>query len=465
MTNVIAHPLDRRLAAALPPDSVYAVGGRVRDELRARFDPAVAPPKDLDYVVVGLSIDALVERLLLVGRVDVVGASFAVVKLTTPDGSADVAVPRRERSTGTGHRDFAVQSGPEVRLEDDLARRDFRMNMIARRISDDAIVDPFGGVRDIAERRIDIVSPRAFVEDPLRMLRAAQFAARFGFELSAEAHAGIAAAAGLVTTVSAERVCDELTKLFALAPRPSIGVEILRTTGVLVELWPELAEGVGIDQNEWHAFDVYRHNLETLDAVPPGDVPLRLSALLHDVGKPRTKDGPHFYRHEHVGADLAVTMLSRWRFSHDTIATVEHLVRSHMYGADPELQPKAIRRFINRIGPAHLERLFALRRADIIGSGLPKRSNDNERFESRVARILEEKPPFTVRDLAIAGDDVIGLMIARGLADANFRGDRRIGETLAALFEEVVDDPTRNERDLLAERAARYIDEHFHLGK
>ena len=465
MTLVTAHPLDRRLAGALPPDSVYAVGGRVRDELRARFDPTVAPPKDLDYVVTGLSIDALVELLRPIGRVDVVGASFAVVKLTSPEGNADVALPRREKSTGVGHRDFDVQSGPEVSLDDDLARRDFRMNMIARRISDDEIVDPFGGVRDVAARRIDIVSPETFVEDPLRMLRAAQFAARFEFALSDEARAGITESAPLVATVSAERVCEELMKLFGLAARPSIGIEILRTTGVLAQLWPEVVEGVGVDQNEWHAYDVYRHNLETLDASSPGDITLRLAALLHDVGKPRTKDGPHFYRHEHVGADMAAKMLARWRFSNDTITTVEHLVRSHMYSADPELQPKAIRRFINRIGPAHLERLFALRQADIVGSGLPKRSNDNERFESRVADILEEKPPFTVRDLALTGGDVIGLMVARGLAAPDFRGDRRVGDTLAALFEEVVDDPTRNERDLLAERAARYIDEHFHLGK
>jgi putative nucleotidyltransferase with HDIG domain len=465
MTLVTAHPLDRRLAGALPPDSVYAVGGRVRDEFRARLDPTIAPPKDFDYVVTGLSLDALVELLRPIGRVDVVGASFSVVKLTSPDGSADVALPRREQSTGVGHRDFTVQSGPEVTLEDDLARRDFRMNMIARRISDDRIVDPFGGVHDIQARRIDIVSPQTFVEDPLRMLRAAQFAARFGFDLSGDARAGISASAKLVTSVSAERVCDELTKLFSLAPRPSIGVEILRTTGVLAELWPEITEGVGVDQNEWHAYDVYHHNLETLDAIAPGDITLRLSALLHDVGKPRTKDGPHFYRHEHVGADMAAKMLARWRFPNETIETVEHLVRSHMYGADPELQPKAIRRFINRIGPVHLERLFALRQADIVGSGLPKRSNENERFESRVAQILAEKPPFTVRDLAFAGGDVIALLIERRIVEPGFRGDQRVGATLAALFEEVVDDPTVNERSLLAERAARYIDEHFNLGK
>ncbi len=465
MTLVTAHPLDRRLADALPANALYAVGGRVRDEFRALLDPTIPPPKDLDYVVTGLTLDDLVERLRSVGRVNVVGASFAVVKLSALEGNADLALPRREWSTGSGHRDFIVESGPGISIEDDLGRRDFRMNMIARRIGDDLIVDPYGGVHDISARRIDIVAPQTFVEDPLRVLRAAQFAARFDFELSDAARAAMTAAAHLVRTVSPERVCEELHKLLGTAGRPSIGLEILRTTGVLAELWPEMVEGVGVDQNEWHAYDVYRHNLETADAAPPGDVTLRLAALLHDVGKPRTKDGPRFYRHEHVGADMAVQMLSRWRFPNETIATVEHLVRSHMYAADPELAPKAVRRFINRIGPAHLARLFALRHADIIGSGLPKRSQENELFEGRVARALEEKPPLTVRDLAISGDDVIAQMIARGAAPAGFRGDARVGAILAALFEEVVDDPTRNERDLLVERAGRFIDERYGIGR
>jgi len=463
MSNVQPHPLDERLGAVLPPGALYAVGGRVRDEFRARYDPTVAPPKDLDYVVTGLSLDELVERLRAIGRVDVVGASFAVVKLTTPVGNADVALPRRERSTGLGHRDFAVDSGPGVTLQEDLGRRDFRMNMIARRIGDDAIVDPFGGVADIAARRVDVVSPQTFVEDPLRLLRAAQFVARFGFAPSERARAGMAAAAHLVGSVSPERVSDELTKLFGAA-RPSVGLELLRTTGVLAGLWPEIAEGVGCDQNEWHAYDVYRHSLETVDAAPPGDTTLRLAALLHDVGKPRTKDGPHFYRHEQVGADMAAAMLARWRFPNETVATVEHLVRQHMFGADPELAPKTIRRFINRIGPAHLPRLFALRHADVIGSGLPKRSDENERFETRVAQILAEKPPFTVRDLALSGSEVVALLIERGAAEPGYRGDERVGAILAALFEEVVDDPTRNERGLLAERAARFIDERFSIG-
>lgn len=451
------HPLDARIARALPEGCVYAVGGRVRDEFRARFEARDYVPKDLDYVVTGVPLSELISRLGAHGRVDVVGASFAVVKFATNEGTADVALPRRERSTGPGHRDFAVESGPDIPLEADLGRRDFRINAIARRLADGAVVDPFGGVSDILARRLEVLGAETFFEDPLRMLRGAQFAARFGYSLSARCRAQMITAAPLVSGVSAERVCDELTKLLVLAPRPSAGFEILRETGVLAYVWPELLEGLGVDQNEWHAYDVYRHTLATLDATPPGDAVLRLAALLHDVGKPRTKDGPHFYRHELVGGEMSELMLGRLRFSNDTIAGVAHLVRQHMYLADADLAPKALRRFVRRVGAEHLERLFALRRADIRGSGLPKRSAENERFERAVAAIVAEQPPLGVRDLAIGGADVIRLMVERGLARPGFAGDRRVGDVLAALLDVVVDEPTRNERANLLAEAERLL--------
>ncbi|HYZ15403.1 MAG TPA: HD domain-containing protein, partial [Candidatus Acidoferrum sp.] len=339
-------------------------------------------------------------------------------------------------------------------------------NMIARRLGDDAIVDPYGGIEDVRYARIDIVAEAAFREDPLRMLRAAQFAARFGYELTDRTAAAMRDAAPLVMTVSAERIGDEVGKLM-LAVQPSIGLEILRSTGVLAHLWPELLEGLDVDQNDWHAYDVYRHNLATLDAAPPGDLTLRLAALLHDVGKPRTAAprpdgrGNTFYQHEHVGAEMVPAMLERLRLSNETIETVAHLVRQHMYSADPEAQDRTLRRFIRRIGVAHLGRLFALRWADITGSGLPKRDDSNERFEQRIAAVLAEHPAFSVRDLAIDGDALIALFVRKGLAASGFRGDARVGEVLQALFEEVTDDPSRNEAGRLVERAERYIDEHF----
>ncbi len=450
-------PLDARLAQVLPLGRLYAVGGRVRDEIRAELEGVQTPALDSDYVVVGLTLDELADRLRAIGRVDVVGASFAVLKLTVDGVTVDVATPRRERSVGLGHRDFEIETGPQVKLEEDLGRRDFRMNMIARALPSGEIVDPLGGKADIRARRIDIVTPEAFREDPLRMLRAAQFAARFDYRVTPALRDAMAAAAGLVTTVSAERVYDELLKLLS-AGKPSIGFELLQETGVLAHLWPELAEGVGVEQNEWHAYDVWRHSLATLDATPPGNVVVRLAALLHDVGKPRTKDGPHFYRHEIVGAEMARAMLERFRFPHDVAEATEHLVRQHMYSADPGLSDAGLRRFIRRVGPKNIEHLFDIRHADIRGSGLPERDGANLAFEARVRAEIARKPAFSIRELAIDGDDVIAALVRRGEAAPGFKGDERVGAALRWLFEQVTDEPERNERTLLLRILEQYLD-------
>ncbi len=201
--------LDESLAAWLPPGSLYSVGGRVRDELRGTPEGS----KDFDYVVVGVPQDELIARLAPHGNVDLVGAAFSVIKFSSDVGNADLALPRREVSTGTGHRDFKVVSSPEITLEDDLARRDFRMNMLARALPSGELVDPYGGADDIRAQRIDIVRAETFEEDPLRMFRAAQFAARFRYALSPAAIKAMRAAAHLAKTVSTERISDELLKL------------------------------------------------------------------------------------------------------------------------------------------------------------------------------------------------------------------------------------------------------------
>ena len=454
MNAMPLHPIDRLLADALPPGTLFSVGGRVRDDLRLG---GASEPKDFDYVVTGLSFAQIEERLRALGRVDLVGESFAVLKLTLLGRHVDIAPPRRERSTGVGHRAFDIESGAGVTLEEDLGRRDFRMNAIARALPGGSLVDPYGGAADIAAKRIDLVFPTAFREDPLRMLRAAQFAARFGFTVSEETRLAMRAAAPLVATVSGERVMEELQKLLTLAERPSVGLRLLDESGLFSLLFPELGEGRNVEQNDWHAYDVLDHNLATLDAAPPGDLTLRLAALLHDVGKPRTKDGPHFYRHEQVGADMTRALLQRFRFSGEVIDEVESLVRNHMYVADPDLGEPALRRFIRRVGPARLEQQFALRSADITGSGLPKRDDSNERFEARVRAELAKKPPLGIRDLAIGGEDVIAAMRARGLVNASFRGDKSVGAALALLLEKVTEEPGHNERDSLLALLEEYL--------
>ncbi len=453
------HPLDERLSSVLPLGSLFSVGGRVRDEVRHAIEGTPVESKDQDYIVTGLSLDELRRRLEPLGRVDLVGASFAVIKLSTQFGIVDLALPRLERSYGTGHRQFHVDSA-NIPIEVDLARRDFRMNMLARALPEGRLLDPYGGVDDIKARRIDILTPQSFAEDPLRMLRACQFAARFEYAPTQTVRVALQEAALLVSTVAAERVGEELAKMLRLAPRPSVGLELMRETGLLAHIWPELLEGVGVPQNEWHAFEVYRHNLETVDATPPGDLILRLAALLHDVAKPRVKDGPHFYRHEHQGETMVTLMLQRVRFPNDVVAAVGHLVRQHMFTADPMLSDAGIRRFIRRVGPANVGRQFALRQADIIGSGLPKRDDSNEAFAHRVLEELERKPAFSVKDLRIDGRTVVTIMRRLNVVDDDFKGDARVGAALQHAFEQVTDCPDDNEPSKLAALIERYFKAH-----
>jgi len=461
MVDAASAHIDCTLAGALPPEALYAVGGRVRDEVRSEFYGAVRRAKDLDYVVVGLELDELLERLRRVGRADVAGASFAVVKVTIEGTTVDVALPRRERSTGVGHREFALEWGPAIPLEDDLARRDFRMNMLARAIPAGTLIDPYGGVDDIRAGRIDLLRAEAFEEDPLRMLRACQFAARFSYHISERTMSAMRSAAPLVASVSPERVREELVKLLESAPVPSLGIELMREGGLLEFVLPEVAEGLGVEQNLYHAYDVYRHSLVTLDATPPGDIVLRLAALLHDVAKPRTKSqdegGTHFYRHEVVGEVMARELLGRLRFPGELTTDVCRLVKHHMYAADPVQEPRTIRRFIRRIGPDLLERQFALRAADVVGSGLPKRGDGNERFAERVRAIAAEEPPLTVRDLALDGSNVIAALVAAGRLAPGARGGPDVGVVLQALLELVTDDPALNTPEGLREAAERII--------
>jgi len=155
---------------------------------------------------------------------------------------------------------------------------------------------------------------------------------------------------------------------------------------------------------------------------------------------------------------LAREMLERFRFPNEIAQTTQHLVRQHMYSADPELSDAALRRFIRRVEPQNIERLFDLRHADIVGSGLPKRDGSNEDFEARVRAELARKPAFSIRELKIGGGDVIAALVARGAAQRGYTGDERVGAALRWLFEQVTDEPERNERTLLLTLLEQYLD-------
>jgi tRNA nucleotidyltransferase (CCA-adding enzyme) len=465
--DLIATRTDRVLVEAFGP-SVFVIGGPVRDKLRSIFHGVPFEPKDRDYVVCGLTLEQVRERLGNVGRLDAVGASFGVLKLTLPgEPTVDVALPRRERSTGWGHREFQIESGPLIGIEEDQSRRDFLMNAVAVRLSTGELIAHPGAIEDIRARRITVINGRqSFLDDPLRMLRAAQFAARFSFEIEPETLRHMRDTSALMRTVAPERVNEELNKMFLRAARPSVGLRLLQDTNLLATVIPGLEEGAGVEQNRYHAFDVLEHGLATLDA-SRASAESRWAAVLHDIGKPATR-APHrsgggytFYNHEHVGAEMAQQILRGLRFPNAFVETVTRLVANHMYVADPELSDATIRRFINRVGPELLDAQFDLRHSDKIGSGVVREESTgrNARFEARVRDILARKPPLDIKDLAVDGRDVVKALVDARVKPEGFRAGPEIGRILEKLRDAVIERPELNTRDALTASIHALVDE------
>lgn len=429
----------------------YLVGGAVRDQIRG------IEPKDRDYLVTGLALEPLLVVLRSFGSAGLVGQSFGVVKFT-PRGSSemiDFALPRRERSTGVGHRDFEVECRPDLPIEVDLGRRDFTCNAIAEDALTSVRIDPHGGQADLEAKTLRMVHANAFAEDPLRMLRAVQFSARLGLTPDAALLARCSEQAGLVGTVSPERIAIELAKLLK-APKPSDGFRMMASTGLLRRVLPELADQEGVRQpRQYHAYDVFGHCLTACDQVPAKRanlVWLRLTALLHDIGKAATltwrPDGePQFLGHDAVGAEMAEAILARLKFSSvpDEAIPVDrivHLIRHHMFDQDHESGAKALRRFVARVGPGYVMDLIRLRVGDRLGKGFPTDVSEWVSF-ARKLRCLRHgvKAAFSIRDLAIDGHEVM-----KALA---LKPGPRVGIELQRLLELVLEDPTRNTREHL----------------
>ncbi|SFB12667.1 poly(A) polymerase [Cellulomonas marina] len=304
-------------------------------------------------------------------------------------------------------------------LEGDLSRRDFTVNAMAVRLPDLVFVDPFDGLADLAAGvlRTPIAPDRSFDDDPLRMMRAARFAAQLGMALDPAADAAVRAMADRITIVSAERVRDELTKLL-LAARPRPGLELLVDSGLAAHVLPELpALQLEIDEHHRHK-DVYEHSLTVLDRaialetgpdgpVPGPDLVLRLAALLHDVGKPRTRrfetgGGVSFHHHEVVGAKLASARLKALRFDKQTVKDVARLtelhLRFHGYG-EGEWTDSAVRRYVTDAGPL-LQRLHRLTRSDCTTRNVRKArrlSAAYDDLEARIVRLQEAEELAAVR--------------------------------------------------------------------
>jgi putative nucleotidyltransferase with HDIG domain len=410
------------------------VGGVVRDLLLGQ------EPKDWD-----LTTSAPVDAIL---------ALF-------PDGR----VMGRERGAGStvlvprAGRPYEITPYRGDGLVGDLARRDFTINAMAVGL-DALLIDPFGGQRDLARGLIRTPGdPRdRIAEDPLRMLRAIRFAAALGFRLDPALRAAIQEVAPLLSRVAPERIGQEWARIL-MTGRPAWAMEEMRKLGLLAQFAPEFLEGVGMAQNEYHAWTVWEHLLIALEQVEPV-LHLRLAALLHDIGKPRTLSvGPdgrrHFYQHEVVGAGMAEALLARLRFDGETREKVVHLVRHHMdLHFDTPPSDAALRRMLRRIGPAHMNDLIQLRRADRIASGTRQGELGPETIAilQALERVLAQDAALQVTDLQVSGHDVMQvLQIPPGPA---------VGRALEALLQDVLADPARNDRAWLLARLEAMRSDH-----
>jgi tRNA nucleotidyltransferase (CCA-adding enzyme) len=411
------------------------VGGWVRDRILDR------PSTNVDLEVFGVPADRLRRLLEAFGRVEAVGESFQVYKL----GTIDVSVPRRDSKAGRGHRGFVVTGDPDLSIEEAARRRDFTINAISWDPLTGEYFDPFDGRRDIADRRLRAVDPATFPDDSLRVLRAVQFAARFGFALDA----GTAALCRTIPLddLPAERVWGEIEKLL-FAPCPSIGFGIALDLGVVARLFPELQALAGCPQEpEWHPEgDVWVHTLQVVDRARtriddlarPQQLAVMLGAVCHDLGKPVTTaliDGRiRSMEHEEQGVRPAAALLDRLNLhsidGYDVRKqvlgiTAQHLKPGAWYKVRDEVGDGAFRRLAQKVD---LELLARVAKSDC--EGRKPGTFDCSAMDWFLHRVrvlgVEHRPPAPI----LLGRHVLALGLQPG---------PRVGEILKAVYEQQLD--------------------------
>jgi tRNA nucleotidyltransferase (CCA-adding enzyme) len=419
----------------------YLVGGAVRDEQLG------LESKDADFLVPGVDTDGLRAALEPHGRVEelVVAGRLVGVRLHPRDrrvralapAGIEFAPPRREVSTGPGRHDFEIVADATLSVEDDMRRRDFTVNAMARRLVSGEIVDPLGGRADLERRVLRAVSGTSFVEDPLRLVRALRFVSQLDFDLDEGTRAQMIEEAPAVRLVSGERIggglaadgMGELSKLL-LGAQPAKALRLARETGVLVQIVPEFGPA---DHLAEHIFAVVQETANAGD-----DLAVRLAALFHDLGKPIDPDP---VGHAHAAAKIARATLERLRYPTRLARRVVAIVREHPHHEETRpTTPRDVRRFLYRHGDELAFDLVAHRRADLRAKG-----RDASGVEE-LGRALEREltSPHRLRDLALDGDDLLAL---------GFQPGPDVGRALAELLEAVVDEPSMNTREQLLEHA------------
>ena len=417
------------------------VGGCVRDELMG------VEPKDWDLEVYGIPPAKLRGILDGHGKVDAVGEAFTVYKIGK---DLDVALPRRERKVGKGHRGFVIEGAPEMSFEEACSRRDFTVNAILKDPLTGEIIDPFGGREDIQRKVVRHVSDSTFAEDSLRVLRAAQFAARLEFDIAPET-VEICKTID-VTDLPKERIWGELEKLLLKARKPSIGVKWLYDLGVVDQLFPELKSLVGVPQEpEWHPEgDVDVHTLMVIDEARklideldyPRRVAVMLGALCHDLGKPPTTqffDGRwRSHSHDEAGVEPTLSLLDRIGVytidGYDVREQIVQLVRYHLKpGEFYKVEQKnpvgdgAFRRLARKVEP---DLLYRVAKADSLGRN-PDWLPPEKHFGSEAQEWFIER----VRGLQIEKKAPEPILMGRHLIELGLKPSPKFKKVLDAVYE------------------------------
>lgn len=437
---------------------LYLVGGCVRDILQNKT------PKDWDMTTNAAPGEMLklFPNAFYDNSFGTVGIPLKLLSETEHEGIIEVTTFRTERGYNDSRHPSEVTWGKTI--EEDLSRRDFTMNAIAIELKNEVkissgsyieklnqnLIDPFNGKQDIENKLIRSVGDpdQRFKEDALRLMRAIRFASQLGFQIEEQTLQAVTNNASLLSKISGERIRDELLKILA-SDYPYEGIMLLKNTGLLHEILPELLEGVGVSQERpgrHHKDDVFTHNILSLKYCPSIDPIVRFATLIHDIGKPRVamtdEDGyVIFHNHEIIGSRMAYDICDRLRFSKKQRDKVFKLIRWHMFTVDEHITDSAVRRFIRRIGVDNVKDMMDLRVGDRLGGGTQTAESWRLKlFKKRVEEQLAPAP-FSINDLAIDGNDI--------MKELNIKPGKQIGEILNKLFEEVDEDLSKNTREYL----------------
>lgn len=425
---------------------IYLVGGAVRDLVMGR------PVTDWDFTtnatpeeIQKLFPDSFYENRF--GTVGIPSEEFRPHEITTFRTESNYLDSRRPEKVEWGKT-----------LREDLERRDFTVNAMALREAQGKhiIIDPFNGQDDIKNKLIRAVGDphERFAEDALRLMRAVRIAGELSFKVEDGTKNAIITHAPSIQKISKERVKDELFKILA-SHHAYEGMMLLRETGLLQEILPEVEKCFGVEQispERHHIYDVGTHGMMSLKSCESLEPLLRFACLIHDIGKPQTfaRDPKTqiitFYNHEVVGARIAKQIAQRLKFSKAETDKLFKLVRWHQFTVDEHQTDKALRRFIKKVGKENVEDMLELRRADRVGSGARETSWRTEDFKKRLIEV--QKQPFTVHDLKITGTEIMEAL--------NLKPGPEVGKILKQLFKEVEDNITPNEKEALMKRVGRF---------